>query len=92
MTLRPHAGMGGFSWGVAGFLLGVGDASITDADKQRVADEIKTTFATTYSRRLSLEQMLDPAMMVEYQKQQSNNKALVVPHLGSGGGGASAKL
>ena len=32
------------------------------------------------SRRITLEEMLDPAVMAEYQKQQSNNKALVVPH------------
>lgn len=47
LTLRPHAGMGGFSWGVAGFLLGSGTAAITEDDKQRVADEIQTTFATS---------------------------------------------
>jgi NADPH:quinone reductase-like Zn-dependent oxidoreductase len=83
LTLRPHAGMGGFSWSVAGFLLGSNAAVITAEDKQRVAREIKTTFATTYSRRLSLEQMLDVATMKEYQAQSSNNKALVTPHVGA---------
>ena len=87
LTLRPHAGMGGFSWSVAGFLLGNGAAVITEEDKQRVAREIKTTFASAYSRRLSLEQMLDVAMMKEYQSQSSNNKALVTPQ-----GTASSRL
>ena len=38
------------------------------------------TTTLTDSRRITLEEMLDPAVMAEYQKQQSNNKALVVPH------------
>merc|ERR550525_836224 len=75
LLLRPHAGMGGFSWSVAGFLLDT--RHITEEDKQRVAREIKTPFATTYSRRLSLEQMLDVSMMREYQAQASNNKVLI---------------
>jgi NADPH:quinone reductase-like Zn-dependent oxidoreductase len=81
LTLRPHAGMGGFSWAVQGFLLGSGAAEITDADKRRVAREIRTTFATTYARRLTLEQMLDVTAMAEYQAQQSNSKSLVTPHI-----------
>lgn len=72
------SGMGGFSWAVAGFLLG-SSTPITDGDKQRVADEIKTTFSTQYSRRISLEEMLDVENMKEYQAQSSNNKALVTP-------------
>ena len=67
------------SWGVAGFLLGSGTAVITDDGKQRVADEIKTTFSTTYSQRLTLEQMLDPLAMADYQAQRSNEKSLVTP-------------
>jgi hypothetical protein len=62
-----------------GFLLGAGAAAITDADRERVAREIKTTFATTYSRTITLEGMLDESAMKEYQAQSSNNKALVVP-------------
>lgn len=81
LTLYPHAGMGGFSWSIAGFLLGTGFAVITEDNKQRVAREIKTTFATAYARRLSLEQMLDVAAMAEYQKQASNSKALVTPQI-----------
>merc|ERR1711879_440718 len=48
LTLRPHAGMGGFSWAVAGYLLDM--STVTDDERQRVAREIKTTFATTYSQ------------------------------------------
>lgn len=83
LTLYPHAGMGGFSWSIAGFLLGTGFATITEDNKQRVAREIKTTFATTYARRLSLEQMLDVAAMTDYQKQASNSKSLVTPQITS---------
>ena len=88
LTLRPHAGMGGFSWSVAGFVLDSGSAIITEEDKQRVAREIKSTFTTVYARRLTLEQMLDVDKMAEYQAQKSNTKALVLPWAT----GAGAKL
>jgi hypothetical protein len=80
LILRPHAGMGGFSWAVQGFLLGTGAASITAADKRRVANEINTTFSTTYAQKLTLEGMLDPNIMKEYQAQKSNQKCLVTPN------------
>jgi NADPH2:quinone reductase len=79
LQLRPHAGMGGFSWAVQGFLMGSGFAKIEEQDMRRVAREIKTTFATGYSQRLSLEEMLDVQTMKQYQAQSSNNKALVTP-------------
>lgn len=79
LMLRPHAGMGGFSWSVAGFLLGSGTAAITDADRARVAAEIKTTFKSFYNTHLSLEQMLEVSNMQEYQAQKSNTKSLVTP-------------
>ena len=79
LLLRPHAGMGGFSWGVQGFLMGVGAATITESDKKRVAQNIKTTFATKYAHMLTLESMLNPKRMKEYQTQKSNSKALVCP-------------
>ena len=81
LTLRPHGGMGGFSWAVAGFLLGQGEAKITDDDKARVAREIGSTFATSYGHHITLEQMLDPKMMQVYQAQSSNQKALVTPQV-----------
>jgi len=79
LLLRPHAGLGGFAWSVAGFLLGQGTAKIAEEEKQRVAREIKTTFATHYSQRLSLDQMLDVNTMKAYQSQSSNRKMLVTP-------------
>lgn len=53
-TLRPYAGMGGFSWAVAGFVLDEGTAAIIEDGKHCVAREIKTTFAITYARRITL--------------------------------------
>ena len=50
----------------------------------RGKNEIKTTFATSYGSKLSLEDMLHPNAMKEYQAQKSNSKALVVPHMTSG--------
>jgi hypothetical protein len=60
-------------------LLGTNAAVVTHEDKERVAREINSTFATKYSRRISLEGMLDVENMKEYQAQSSNNKALVMP-------------
>ena len=70
---------------MAGFVLDSGAAVITEADKARVAREIRTTFATHYARRLTLEQMLEVDVMAEYQKQGSNSKALVLPRTSSAG-------
>ena len=74
----------GMSWGIGGwlltpFLIRIGQEA-ADRLRQRVADEITTTFASTYGTRLSLRDVVDPEMVRRYGKMATGDKALVTPH------------
>jgi NADPH:quinone reductase-like Zn-dependent oxidoreductase len=76
----------GFSWGIGGwlltnFLLKAG-AEAADKLRARVIAELKTTFASHYTRTISLTQMLDPAIMAVYNKRATGEKYLVDPSRG----------
>jgi NADPH:quinone reductase-like Zn-dependent oxidoreductase len=80
-TLRRDFGM---SWGIGGWLLTpfltkLGQEG-SDRLRQRVADEITTTFASTYGTRLSLTDAVDPEQVRRYAKMATGDKALVTPH------------
>jgi NADPH:quinone reductase len=49
--------------------------------KQRVADEIKTTFKSEFHKTISLEQACEPDHIVEYVKAESGMKYLINPQL-----------
>lgn len=73
----------GMSWGIGGWLLTPFLAKIgqegADALRQRVADEITTTFASTYGMRLSLTDAVDPEQVKRYGKMATGDKALITP-------------
>jgi len=48
--------------------------------RQRVAREIKTTFASSYAQEISLCEMLQPEVIKAYAKQATGEKYLVRPH------------
>jgi NADPH2:quinone reductase len=48
--------------------------------RQRVASEIKTTFASKYVQEISFEEMLQPEIVKLYAKQATGEKYLVNPH------------
>ncbi len=73
----------GMCWGVGGWLLfpflnRVGPA-VTAALKQRVADELLTTFGSHYARRIPLAGMVDPAEVAVYALRATGTKFLVEP-------------
>ncbi|MGB1630885.1 MAG: zinc-binding dehydrogenase, partial [Acidimicrobiales bacterium] len=73
----------GMSWGVGGWLLTpflgrIGPQRMMGL-RQRVADEITTTFASHYAERISLGDMLDPDVARAYAAQATGEKRLVVP-------------
>jgi NADPH:quinone reductase-like Zn-dependent oxidoreductase len=79
-TLRRDFGM---SWGLGGwlltpFLVKIGQEA-ADRLRQRVADEITTTFASTYGTRLSLADAVDPEQVKRYARMATGDKALVTP-------------
>ena len=73
----------GFSWSVGGFLLtpflqkvGLDTAM---AMRARVAAELTTTFASTYTATLSLAEALDPATVATYNRKATGEKFLIDP-------------
>ncbi|MES2753599.1 MAG: zinc-binding dehydrogenase [Pseudomonadota bacterium] len=74
----------GFSWAVGGFLLTpfLQKAGVETVMKlrQRVADELTTTFASHYSATLSLAEVLDPANVAIYNRKATGEKYLIAPH------------
>lgn len=73
----------GLSWSVSGWLLTPFLAKIGDDAqrlRQRVADEITTTFASSYGMRLTLDEAVDPANVQRYAKMATGDKALITPN------------
>ena len=75
----------GLIWGVGGWLLTPflqsAGAGVVTRLRKRVADEIKTTFASTYTRELSLAGALQPDAFNAYTRQASGAKFLINPNL-----------
>jgi NADPH2:quinone reductase len=79
----------GMSWGLGGwlltpFLIKVGPAE-TQKLRQRVADELKTTFASHYTQVISLADVLKPEVIAGYNKRATGEKYLINPNLGMAG-------
>jgi NADPH2:quinone reductase len=79
--LRRNFGM---AWGVGGWLLTPYLAKVgpdeVERMRQRVAAEITTTFASTYTRRISLVEALSPDVLAAYAKQATGEKYLLTPN------------
>jgi NADPH2:quinone reductase len=74
----------GMAWGVGGWLLtpflqSVG-AETFQALRQRVAAELVTTFASTYTKEVSLAQALQPEAFAVYSMASTGEKYLVAPN------------
>ncbi len=74
----------GMAWGLGGWLLPhflqrIGPEA-SDRLRQRVAAEIRTTFASSYAKTVTLREALDPAAVAVYAKQATGEKYLVTPH------------
>src|SRR5580692_2774481 len=76
----------GMSWGLGGFLLTpflqkVGPAEVQRL-RDRVAAELKTTFASHYTAEISLIEALQPQVMAAYNKKSTGEKYLINPNKG----------
>jgi len=74
----------GFSWSLGGWLLTpflqkVGLEKLVEL-RSRVAAEIKTTFASHYTREISLAEVLSLEAIAEYNKRATGTKYLITPH------------
>jgi hypothetical protein len=76
----------GMAWGVGGWLLFPFLMKIGATDgrrlRERVVDELKTTFASHYTRVVSLQEALDLANIAVYAKRATGEKFLINPHKG----------
>jgi len=76
----------GLAWGVGGWLLLSFLQKISPADigklRQRVASELKTTFASHYTKVISLHETLDLANIDVYNKRATGEKFLISPSKG----------
>jgi NADPH2:quinone reductase len=76
----------GMAWGIGGWLLTpfLQKIGFEAAQKlrERVAAEIKTTFASTYTKEVSLAQALQPEEIAVYARQATGEKYLIAPNKG----------
>jgi NADPH:quinone reductase-like Zn-dependent oxidoreductase len=74
----------GMNWSVGGWLLTPFLAQLgadgTERLRQRVADEITTTFASDYGLRVTLSEAVEPEAVRRYARMATGDKALVTPH------------
>jgi NADPH:quinone reductase-like Zn-dependent oxidoreductase len=76
----------GMAWGLGGWLLTYFIAKIGPAEaqklRQRVADEIRTTFASHYTAEIGLTEALKPEVIAAYNKKSTGEKYLINPAKG----------
>jgi NADPH:quinone reductase-like Zn-dependent oxidoreductase len=76
----------GMAWGVGGWLLFPFLQKIGPADgaklRQRVVAELKTTFASHYTKVVSLQEALQPSNIAIYNKRSTGEKFLINPSKG----------
>ena len=75
----------GFAWGLGGwlltpFLMGLEPDRFTQL-RDRVAGSLTTTFASSYSREVSLRAALQPDAFLAYARQATGEKFLIAPQL-----------
>jgi len=76
----------GMAWGIGGWLLfpflqKIGPAAGQQL-RERVAAELKTTFASHYTRTVSLAEALTPQAVAEYAQRATGSKFLIDPSRG----------
>jgi NADPH2:quinone reductase len=76
----------GMAWSVGGFLLmpflEKAGSETAARLRERVVNELTTTFASHYARRISLAEALEPSVIAEYGKQATGSKFLITPQPG----------
>jgi NADPH2:quinone reductase len=75
----------GMAWGVGGWLLTPflqkAGAETVQRLRDRVASELKTTFASSYARRITLREALRPEVIAAFGKQATGEKYLITPNV-----------
>jgi NADPH:quinone reductase-like Zn-dependent oxidoreductase len=76
----------GFQWSAAGWLLfpflQKTDPQVVQSMRQRVVDELTTTFASHYTRIIGLAEALEPDVLRAYERKATGEKFLIDPTRG----------
>jgi hypothetical protein len=76
----------GFQWSVSGWLLTPfmqkAGQDVVSRMRQRVLDELTTTFASHYSRVIGLREALEPEVLRAYERKATGEKFLIDPTRG----------
>ena len=84
-AVEPVSRNFGMAWGVGGWLLPIFLQKIGPEGMQRfrsrVAAELTTTFASSYTSQVSLAGALTPDALAAYARQATGSKYLIVPSL-----------
>lgn len=76
----------GFNWSVSGWLLTPflqkAGRDVAARLRQRVLDELTTTFASSYTRTIGLAEALDPEVLRGYERKATGEKYLIDPTRG----------
>lgn len=76
----------GFQWGVAGWLLfpfmQKAGPEVAARMRERVVRELKTTFASSYTRTVGLAEALEPDVLRAYERKATGEKFLIDPSRG----------
>ena len=76
----------GFQWSVSGWLLTPflqkAGRDVQARLRQRVIDELTTTFASRYTRTIGLAEALDPDVLRDYERKATGEKYLIDPSRG----------
>jgi NADPH:quinone reductase len=79
----------GMAWGLGGWLLTPYLMKIGPAEgqklRERVAAGLKTTFASHYTRTISLAEALQPDIIAAYNRRATGEKYLINPNAGVAG-------
>ena len=74
----------GFSWSISGFLLtpfmAKAGPEVVGRMRQRVADELTTTFKSHYSKEIGLLEALNLDVLHAYNAKKTGDKYLIRPH------------
>ena len=78
-----NRGTFGYQWSVSSWLLfpylRKADPETVKGLRQRVVDELKTTFASSYTRTIGLAEALQPEVLRAYERKATGEKFLIDP-------------
>jgi len=84
-TVLDRAALG-YAWSVSAWLLfnylRNAESTLVQRLRQRVADELTTTFASHYTRTIGLSEVLEPEVLRAIDRKASGEKFLINPRLG----------